>query len=343
VLFLIWKERKQMRQAKIPFYAFTVVVSFFGASSALGDVVTYDVSHTFSFSPSGGVTSPVSYLFGVSAQASPGGTLNAKNGSVVFGTGGGTSSNQASSAGSLSSATATSSATLNPFSIGGPVSGVIGSNGSIVVLPGGTCCAVSSAAVVLHGGTSASHGSADYAPEMSMAGPEAGPNSTNEVDPIDFQVIDLMTGAVKTGTLFDVSSDLQDGGSWSWGGGAFALNASNFDFSISLNSPYTVQQGTADLRVRNGIITTSDGSGMFAGIFPAVGTPGNFSVPFGNNFPIDYNLGNFNGDPLDVEFTFGNSGLACTVPEPSFVFLLGGLLSVLYYYKCWQRKRSNLG
>src|ERR1700682_3766535 len=110
-----------MRQAKTPFYVLTAAVSFFGASPALGDTVTYDVSHTFSFSPTGGVTSLPVYLFGVSATASPGGTPDAQNGSVLFGTGGGTSSNQASSTGSLSSATATSSATLNPFSIGGPV------------------------------------------------------------------------------------------------------------------------------------------------------------------------------------------------------------------------------
>jgi hypothetical protein len=31
-----------------------------------------------------------------------------------------------------------------------------------------------------------------------------------------------------------------------------------------------VQQGTADLQVTNGVITVSDGTGMFAGIFPTV-------------------------------------------------------------------------
>jgi hypothetical protein len=162
---------------------------------------------------------------------------------------------------------------------------------------------------------------------------------TNGIDPIAFQVTDLINGAITTGTLFDVTSHLQGGGSWSWGSGAFTLNASNFDFSISLDSPFTVQQGTGVLQVRNGIITTSNGTGMFAGIFPAVGSPGNFSVPFSNALSLDYNLGNFNGDPLDVQFTLGDSGSTCVTPEPSAVFPLAGFLGVLYYGRR-QRARS---
>ena len=136
----------------------------------------------------------------------------------------------------------------------------------------------SSAAVLLEGGTSAAHGSEGWTEDMGMEGDGGGVSEGETAqDPIDFQVTNLVTGAITTGTLFSVSSDLQRG-SWSWSNNTFVLNASDFDFSIRIDSPFTVQQGTADLQVRNGVITTSDGTGMFAGIFPGVGSPGNFSV-----------------------------------------------------------------
>ena len=311
-----------MRQSRLSAFVLTAALILIEAPRAWGATVSYDVFHTFSFMPTGGITSLPSYLFGVSATASPGGTDDVQNGSVVFGTSGGTSTHSASSTGLFSSATANSAATVDPFVIGGPVSGVIQSGGSIVVLPGGICCATSSANVVIEGGTSATHGSVGWGPEMSMGDPAACNCSANDFDPISFQVTDLTSGAVTAGTLFDVSSDLGVG-SWTWGSGTFALNAMDFDFSIRMNSPFTVQQGTADLQVRNGIITTSDGTGMFAGIFPAVGTPGTFSIPFGSNFSIDYNLGSFSGHPVDVLFTLGDSGSACAVPEPATAALMG--------------------
>jgi hypothetical protein len=96
----------------------------------------------------------------------------------------------------------------------------------------------------------------------------------------------------------------------------FSLDAQNFDFGINIDSPFTVQQGTADVSVRNGLITASDGTGMFTGLFPAVGTSGTFSVPLANSFSLDYNLGNFNGDPLAVQFTLSDSGSIPAAPEP---------------------------
>ena len=109
----------------------------------------------------------------------------------------------------------------------------------------------------------------------------------------------------------------------------FTLDASYFDFSISMDSPFTVQQGTAELQVRNGKVTTSSGTGMFAGIFPGVGTSGDFSVPFDSNFLIDYNLGTFNNDPVGVQFTLDNGGSVCITPEPSLLFPLTVLVGFL--------------
>lgn len=312
-----------MRIPRVLKIAVALLIGLLVPQFARGSLIGYNVTHNFTFSPSGGIVSAPTYVFGVSATASPGGIPSTQNGAVTFTTAGGTSSQQATSTGGLSSATANSSATVNPFTLGGPISGTIDSDGSIVVLPGGTCCAISSAAIVLTGGTGAAHGSAGWTEDMGMEGDGGGVTEGETAkDPIDFHVTDLLTGLVTDGTLFTVSSDLEHG-TWTWNGGTFALNASDFDFSIAIDSPFTVQQGTANLQVRNGVITVSSGTGMFAGLFPSVGGAGNFSVPFGSSFALDYNLGSFNGDPLAVTFTLGDSGSSCTIPEPSSAGLSG--------------------
>ena len=323
-------------------FAIIVALKLAAIPSAVAGTLTYTVSHSFTFSADGGVTSDPSFLFGVSAQASPGGTTNANSGSVLIGPAGGSPTQQANSTGLFSSATASSSATVAPFVIGGAVSGVIASDGSIIVVPGSTCCAISSAAIVLGGGSSATHGSANWGPDMGMTcdtcdAPGIAPDGS-EMDPIDFQVTDLKTGGITTGSLFSVSSNLQGTGSWSWTGGVFSLNAANFDFSINLNSPFTVQQGTATVQVRNGLITVSSGTGIFAGTFPAVGGSGIFAVPLSSDISINYNLGDFNGDPVAVQFALGDSGSACSVPEPSAALPLMIVLSVL---GCGYRRRTG--
>jgi hypothetical protein len=155
-------------------------------------------------------------------------------------------------------------------------------------------------------------------------------------DPIAFQVTDLTTGQITTGTLFSSSTDLQGTGSWSWESGTFALNASYFDFDISIDSPFTLQQGTADLQVRNGLITASSGTGIFAGVFPSVGSAGSFSVPLASSFSLNYDLGTFNNDPVAVQFTLDNGGSACVTPEPSPLFSL----LVLAGFPVYRRMRA---
>lgn len=299
---------------------------------------TYDVAHSFTFAPSGGLTSLPTYEFSVSALALPGGSQNVSAGSEDFGLGGGTLSHQASSTGPFSSAVAGSSATLSPFVLGGPVSGFIRSNGQVTGKPPGYCCAISSAAVKLLGNAAAARGAILYAPNISnISNIPTFPQREDDpacphlyrilCDPVDFKVTDLKTGGVTQGSLFSVLVGGMGAGSFSWGGGVFNLNASDFDFSIKMDSPFTVQQGVANLKVVNGIITVSEGAGVFAGLFPAVGSPGDFSIPFSTDFLLNYNLGDFNGDPLAVQFTLGGAGAACvSIPEPAtWMMMLMGL------------------
>jgi hypothetical protein len=257
---------------------------------------------------------------------------------MPFTTAGGTTSQEADSNGTLSSATAKSTGTVNAFSNGGSVTGVIGTGGSVVLDPGGSCCSLSTAAVVIN--SSATRGTIGWTPQMGTSCGAGCTGDATATDPIAFQVQDLLSGTVTTGTLFDVSSHLTGPGSWLWGNGIFALNAITFDFSISLNSPYTTQQGAATLQVRNGLITVASGTGIFAGLFPAIGTSGNFTVNFNSNFLLDYNLGSFNGDPVAVQFTLGDSGSACvtpadinattTTPEPTTLALTGAAVLLLF-------------
>ena len=96
------------------------LLSFFGASPARGDI--YSVSHTFTFSATGGVISAPDYVYGANAASSPGGIPDQQTGSVILGPGGGSSSAQAISNCPGCNATSNSSVVLNPFTIGGGVS-----------------------------------------------------------------------------------------------------------------------------------------------------------------------------------------------------------------------------
>jgi PEP-CTERM motif len=334
----------------------SVAWAVFGTSFVSAQTLTgsYDVSHGFTFAPSGGVTSLPLFNFGAFASTSPGGAPDIQSGSDTFGLGGGPLSHTASSTGPFSSATATSSATLSPFVLGGPVSGIVRSSGAVSATGPGTCCAASFDTMVfpllpIGAGHAAILGSIGYAPDiMSLwnAYPHSEPSAVcphpggDLCDPVDFKVTDLKTGVVTSGSLFSVSSDMGGSGSFSWDTGTFDLNASDFDFSIRIDSPFTVQQGTADLKVDNGLITVSAGTGMFAGLFPAVGSSGDFTIPFDNNFVLDYNLGDFNGDPLAAQFFLGGSGQACFIPEPAtWAMMMLGFAGL--GYAAFRRSRKN--
>jgi len=306
------------------------VLTVFGAPPVRADLGYY-VSHAFTLSPGGGVTSAPVYLYDASVASAPGHSPSHQTGSVTFGPGGGSSSAQAISDCPLCKAIAESSVVLEPLTDAGDVSGAIVSNGSVVPQSGGPCCAISSSAIILKGGTLATSGLVNWSTQENHYVNECnlGANicATSTFDPIAFEVTNLSTGKVTTGYLFRSSSHLYGGGEWSWGADMFTLNASNFDFSISMNSPFTAQKGTADLQVRNGLITKSTGTGMFSGIFPVVGNAGNFAVPLKSNFSLDYNLGTFNHDPTSVRFTLDDGGSVC-VPEPSSLILLTVMVGV---------------
>ena len=157
-------------------------------------------------------------------------------------------------------------------------------------------------------------------------------------NPVGFQLTDLDTSATLSGTLLDIDSSLSAPGSFSWDGAKFALDATEFHFFIDIGSPHTVKQGTVDLLVAGGLITTSTSTGIFASMFASVGTTGSFSVPFGD-ITLGYDLGDFGDHALAISFELAGSGIAQVIAEPSRVILLGVGLLGLIGHGGWRRKR----
>ncbi|MFM8325516.1 MAG: PEP-CTERM sorting domain-containing protein, partial [Pirellulaceae bacterium] len=90
------------------------------------------------------------------------------------------------------------------------------------------------------------------------------------------------------------------------------------------------QQGTVQLAIQGGVVTTSVDTGMFDGLFPAVGSSGNFNIllPY---FTLNYDFGNFNGHDLDIVAKFSGSGAALAgVPEPGTILVVSsGMLGMM--------------
>lgn len=130
------------------------------------------------------------------------------------------------------------------------------------------------------------------------------------IDPIVAIVTDLETGAVRIETLLAIEVDAGMG-SFSWDGGMLTNASSDFQFTINLDSPWTVQHGTIKLVGVGGMITTSDKTGMFAGAaLPPIGASTFFSAPLSNVIEFDYDvtLDPTVGNNVDVDLELSGSG-----------------------------------
>ena len=227
---------------------------------------------------------------------------------------------------------------MNRQGAGGPVTGSIRTDGKATAQDNSSAFASSFSRLSVQGGTLMKNGRIMWGPVLSSM--VTGNARVGKKDPIDFRVTDLLTSSVLTGELLDITSDMLGPGTFSWDSSTFTVSARDFDFLIDMNSPYTVQKGTLNLRISGGKVTTSSATGIFAGIFPGVGSSGTFSVPFGS-LTLDYDLGNFGSDPLSVNFDFGNSGTAVAGPEPSSLTLFGTTALALLGYGLRDRLRLH--
>ncbi len=239
------------------------------------------------------------------------------------------------------SSEANTNGTVNPFVPGGAISGSIRAWGEAQVgAVNAEAFATSRSSVTARGGRDLGKGRVRWGPRLSST--VSGQATAGIHDPIDFSVFDFDFGTELFGDrLLDIVVDVSGPGEFSMDGTTFALDASDFEFSIDISSPYTLQQGSAHLVVVGGFVTTSSGSGMFADIFPSVGSLGTFRIPFAD-IELDYDFGDLD-DLAGVEFDLSGSGLAVAVPEPSSVALVavGLLLLIAATRRTYSRERMH--
>jgi hypothetical protein len=242
---------------------------------------------------------------------------------------------------------------LNDYSAGTPIRGEMQSEGWITAkrdtvtgLPNPSeAYAFSSSEIEVAGGKELRSGQILWAPQIltPVVGgglpPGVWQNWRYGRDPINFSILDTVTGDLLEETLLDITYDIRGDGSFDWESlsGIFSMNVQEASFTIDISSPYTTQQGTVQLVVSGGVVTTSVDTGMFDGLFPAIGTPGSFNVllPY---FTLNYDFGNFNGHDLDIVARFSGSGAALAgVPEPGTILVVSsGMLGMML-----RRRRSK--
>ena len=154
-------------------------------------------------------------------------------------------------------------------------------------------------------------------------------------DPMDFTIftsLDPFGSPFASGSLLSIDLEMAGPlpGSFDWDAeaGSLSVDAADLLFKILLDSPYVLDPGTLEFRISGGVVTQSDATGQFAGLFPTVGSAGSFSMPFGP-IEFDYDLTSLlppgDADPI-VSFDLYGAGTAEVVPEPaSLALLLSGL------------------
>lgn len=154
----------------------------------------------------------------------------------------------------------------------------------------------------------------------SVSGSRSGGHAVSS-DPISFIVSDPNNGNILLQTtLLDIDSTIEGDGVVSWNSsGIVDINTlSDATFKIAINSPYTIQQGSIDIKTKDGIFTQADDSGIYDGIIPLgiLGTSTPLSLNIGD-VPLDYDLG-FDSQDVNVELDLSGSGSASVaVPENS--------------------------
>lgn len=123
-------------------------------------------------------------------------------------------------------------------------------------------------------------------------------------DPIVARRTDLTTGATTTHTLLATNIE-HARGAVVWDNDVLASSAKELRFSITIDSPWTVQQGTLRIVVADGVVTESSKSGIFAAVpLPPVGFAGVLSIPLPTETTLNYDMGGSPSENLEVALAF---------------------------------------
>ncbi len=303
-------------------------IAFFLGVAAFAAPITvpYDVPHNFNFSPQGDVLS-AQWRYSVFASATQPPVRDFKQGSLavppLF--------NQKDATATATGANADAHASINVTNfVNNNVTGTIRSWGQATVDPAvasnAEAFASSTSFFSVRGGTKMKNGNIKWGPTFQSQ--VHGQATAGVHDPIDFTLFDLDTNMLLADTLLTIDMNLGEG-DFDWSGSSIDVDATEMDLHIKMDSPYVVEKGVLDFVIHGGVVTQSNATGIFAGLFPSVGSNGKFTSALGE-LSLDYNLGDFNGDALDITFDFGNGGSAAAgVPEPSTYYVTGLVLLLL--------------
>lgn len=146
---------------------------------------------------------------------------------------------------------------------------------------------------------------------------------TRARDPLSFEVTNLDTGETMYSTPWDVSMEVEPGGTISWGNNVLALSGMTGAFSLLLGGPFITSAGGSILiRYVDGEVVEAVADGIFDGILPGVGTPigGGLQVGLLNEYDIDFDFGDENIDGYEMGVAI-ESEAETSVPAPSAAVL----------------------
>lgn len=140
-------------------------------------------------------------------------------------------------------------------------------------------------------------------------------------DTISFSIQDPDTEeTILEGTFLDIIADLQ--GALELDDVASFTGVTEGVFSINLDSPFINTSGSLLAEFKDGILTTSNDSGIFDGLLPSVGSLGtfNFSMP---KLEFSYDLPCFDENVLFFVDSRVSGSARVVVPEPLTIFGTG--------------------
>jgi hypothetical protein len=228
----------------------------------------------------------------------------------------------------VSSARGRSNVTVGPWFPGGPIMGSITSDGFAEARLNGagnaSAYAFSSSTVEARG-LGFFGGQIFWGPIIrdSVAGSAQAnvnvPPTRRRSDPISFRLFDGPndTTPFLEGNLLDIETELFHDGDLIWDNGRMSISSPDADLDVRINPQFVADPGDVTFRVRNGIVTQSDDSGIFDGMLPTVGSVGPFDFDFPQTLTLNYTLPTAG----DYEIVMGGGS---HVPEPAAA--LAGLL-----------------
>ncbi len=160
-------------------------------------------------------------------------------------------------------------------------------------------------------------------------------------DPIIMNVLSLDDNEFTRDAVFAICADLEGEGYADWDQGRLEISANQGSFGLFLDSPYIVSdRGIVDMEYESGIITKSQTTGAFSGLFPAVGDPVQFTVdlqaagivtPDGFlDILVDYGAANQNG--YEIAADLSATGSVIYIPEPLPLMMAVVMMGTVFHF-----------